>query len=116
MHEENTICSKTLICRQLFAGHVVSSWAMKRKEKIHPMIIIIIVIDLQQHVNATFCDSNNCERYAQKCAEWTLLASTYCFPISDRVMFSWEFSFCLLCYVYIFICIRWHLKEIIQLE
>ena len=31
--------SKTLVCRQLFAGHVVSSQAMKRKEKIHRMII-----------------------------------------------------------------------------
>ena len=35
-HEQNIIiCCKTLICRQLFAGHVVSSWPMKRKEKIH---------------------------------------------------------------------------------
>ena len=34
MHEQNIICSKTLICRQLFAGHVVSSRPMKRKEKI----------------------------------------------------------------------------------
>ena len=33
MHEQNIICSKTLICRQLFAGHVVSSRPMKRKEK-----------------------------------------------------------------------------------
>ena len=32
-HEQNIICSKTLICRQLFAGHVVSSRPMKRKEK-----------------------------------------------------------------------------------
>ena len=35
MHEQNIICSKTLICRQLFAGHVVSSRSVKRKEKIH---------------------------------------------------------------------------------
>ena len=34
-HEQNIICSKTLICRQLFAGHVVGSRSMKRKEKIH---------------------------------------------------------------------------------
>ena len=40
-HEKN-ICSKTLICRQLFAGHEVSSRPMKRKEKIHRMILIII--------------------------------------------------------------------------
>ena len=38
-HEQNIICSKTLICRQLFAGHMLSSWPMKRKEKIHRMII-----------------------------------------------------------------------------
>ena len=37
-HEQNTICSKTLICRQLFAGHVVGSRPMKRKDKIHRMI------------------------------------------------------------------------------
>jgi len=42
MHEENIVCSKTLICRQLFADHVVSSPPMKRKEKIHRMIVIII--------------------------------------------------------------------------
>ena len=38
-HEQNIICSKTLICRQLFARHVVSSRPMKRKEKIHRMMI-----------------------------------------------------------------------------
>ena len=43
-HEPNIICSKTLICRQLFAGHVVGFWPMKTKEKIYRMIIIIIVI------------------------------------------------------------------------
>ena len=37
MHEQNIICSKTIICRQLFAGHVVSSRSVKRKEKIHGM-------------------------------------------------------------------------------
>ena len=31
-HEQNIICSKTLICRQLFAGHVVGSRPMKGKE------------------------------------------------------------------------------------
>ena len=43
-HMENIICSKTLSCCQLFAGHVVSSWSMKRKEKIHWMTIIVIII------------------------------------------------------------------------
>ena len=41
-HEQNIICSKTLICRQLFAGHMVGSQPMKRKEKIHLMIIAVI--------------------------------------------------------------------------
>ena len=34
-HEQNIICRKKLICRQLFAGHLVSSRPMKRKEKIN---------------------------------------------------------------------------------
>ena len=32
-HEQSIICNKTLICRQLFAGHLVSSQPMKKKEK-----------------------------------------------------------------------------------
>ena len=45
MHEHNIICSQTqlddteheqtIICRQLFAGHVVSSRPMKRKTNLH---------------------------------------------------------------------------------
>ena len=31
-HEQNIICNKTLICRQLFAGHVMGSWPMKSNE------------------------------------------------------------------------------------
>ena len=34
-HEQNIICSKTLICRQLFAGHVVGSRPMVTKGKMH---------------------------------------------------------------------------------
>ena len=37
------ICSRTLICRQLFAGHVVGSRLMKRKGKIDRMMISIIL-------------------------------------------------------------------------
>ena len=33
MHEQNIICSKTLICRQLFAGHMVGCQPMKSKGK-----------------------------------------------------------------------------------
>ena len=49
---EQIICSKTrldvttheqtIICRQLFAGHVVGSRPMERKEKINRMIMPII--------------------------------------------------------------------------
>ena len=52
-HEQNSICSQkqlndiahehTIICRQLFAGHVVGSRPMKRKKHLHGMIIIIII-------------------------------------------------------------------------
>ena len=38
-HEKNIICSKALVCWQLFAGHVVSSRSMKREEKIHRIIV-----------------------------------------------------------------------------
>ena len=41
-HEQNIICSKTLML--LFAGHEVGSRPMKRKDKIHQMIIIMIII------------------------------------------------------------------------
>ena len=51
-HVQNIICSQTqldgiaheqtIICRQLFAGHVVGFWPMKRKENLLRMIIIII--------------------------------------------------------------------------
>ena len=53
MYEQNIICSQTLldgiaheqtiICRQLFAGHLVGSRPMKRKKNLLRMIIIIIV-------------------------------------------------------------------------
>ena len=48
-HVQNIICSQTqlesiaheqtIICRQLFAGHVVGSWPMKRKKNLLRMII-----------------------------------------------------------------------------
>ena len=38
-----------------------------------------------------------------------LLACTICFPISDQVMFLWEFSFCFfISYAYMSMCL--HLK------
>ena len=51
-HEQNIICSQTLldgiahertiICRQLFAGHVVGSQPMKRKKNLLQMIMWIL--------------------------------------------------------------------------
>jgi len=52
MHEQNIICSQTqlddiahkqtIICRQLFAGHVVGFQPKKRKKNVHRMMIQII--------------------------------------------------------------------------
>ena len=42
-HEQDIICSKTLICRQLFEGHVVGFWPLKGKEKIHRVITPLII-------------------------------------------------------------------------
>ena len=51
MHEQNIISSetqfydvvhkRTIICWQLFAGHVVGFRPMKRKKNLHQMIIVI---------------------------------------------------------------------------
>ena len=56
-HEQNSICSQkklntiahehTIICRQLFAGHVVGSRPMKGKKHFHRMIISISVAVLE---------------------------------------------------------------------
>ena len=52
--EQNIICSKTrldgttheqtIVCRQLFAGHVVDSRPMEREEKTHRMINSVLCI------------------------------------------------------------------------
>ena len=51
-HEQNIICSKTrldgttheqtIICRQLFAGHVMDSRPIEREEKKHGMMNLLI--------------------------------------------------------------------------
>ena len=51
-HEQNSICSQkqmndiahehTIICRQLFSGHVVGSRPMKRMKHLHRMIIVFV--------------------------------------------------------------------------
>ena len=55
-HVQNIICNQTqldgiaheqtIICRQLFAGHVVGSQPMKRKKNLLRMIIIFIFFSL----------------------------------------------------------------------
>ena len=50
-HGQNIICSQaqlddiaheqTIICRQLFAGHLVGSWPMKRKKNLQRMIMTV---------------------------------------------------------------------------
>ena len=54
------------------------------------------------------------DKYQASLKPWYFLACTFCFPISDHVMHSWEFAFCF-ChnYAYICTCIRRHLKETI---
>ena len=42
-HEQNVICSKTLICRQLFGGDVVGSQPMTKKAIMHRMICITYI-------------------------------------------------------------------------
>ena len=44
-HEQNVIFRKTLVCKQLFSGHVVSSRPMKRKEKRHGLIISLVLVE-----------------------------------------------------------------------
>ena len=43
-YKQNIICIKTLICRQLFAGHMENSRPMKRKEKIHRTMLILVCL------------------------------------------------------------------------
>ena len=47
-------------------------------------------------------------------SQYTFLACTFCFPISDHVMFSWEFCFSFFTsYANMYTSIRRHLKETI---
>ena len=57
MHEQNSICRQkqlndivhehTIICRQLFAGHVVGSRPMKRKKHLHRCLLSFSLNTLQ---------------------------------------------------------------------
>ena len=64
--EQNIICGQTqlndivheqpIICRQLFAGHVVSSWPVKGENNLHAMIILCIILSIvnKLHVCSLF--------------------------------------------------------------
>ena len=58
-HEQNTICSKTLIWRQLFADHVVGSRLMKRMEKItsndNKQLLDEVEHDIMNYQNRGLC-------------------------------------------------------------
>ena len=66
MPEQNITCSQTqlndivheqpTICRQLFAGHVVSSCPMKGENNLHAMIILCIILSIvnKLHVCSLF--------------------------------------------------------------
>ena len=70
-HEQNSICNpkklnniaheQTIICRQLFAGHVVGSRPMKRKKHLHRMIIPFVCMVGQTQRNTNACKFRNCE-------------------------------------------------------
>ena len=59
-HVQNIICSQTqldgiateqtILCRQLFAGHLVGCWPMKRKKNL--LWMIINIISFKEHVEA----------------------------------------------------------------
>ena len=61
MHEQ------TIICRQLFAGHVVSCRPMKRKKKLQRMMIwfldvMLLQKDVQSHVDFGMCIESVCAK------------------------------------------------------
>ena len=64
-------------------------------------------IELYSYADAFFCFGwNTCPLITRwNTTKWTFLACTFCIPISDHVMFSWEFFFCLfISYAYMCTC------------
>ena len=80
-HEQNIICSQTLldgivyeqtiICRQLFAGHVVGSRPMKRKKNLLRMMIRFHFHKswYSQHVKHSLILSLRIEKVAKMCVK-----------------------------------------------
>ena len=76
-HGQNNFCSQaqlddiaheqTIICRQLFAGHLVGSWPMKRKKNLQRMIMTVTDA-------LTFINKQTQWQWAQKNSLWVSTA------------------------------------------
>ena len=71
----------TIICRQLFAGHMVGSRPMKRKKHLHRMIIGLISKTTTLHVHHTFW-TFLCRHYTTK--TWKCLLSRFMENVNKR--------------------------------
>ena len=65
----------TIICRQLFAGHVVGSRPMKRKKHLHRMIIRFIILI---HIDTMKCNAEICWSIEQPSLFLSASFSVYC--------------------------------------
>ena len=75
-HEQNITCNQTqlddivhwqtIICRQLFAGHIVGSQPMKRKKNLHGMIINFIAYTWYPEILVTNICHKSCTRLVCK--------------------------------------------------
>ena len=80
-HEQIT-CSKTLICRQFFAGHVVGSRPMKKEERMHRIIIYLInfMVDTSRSLSCLSLHLSEQGFAPCKNKQWAISRNT---PISD---------------------------------
>ena len=76
-HEQNIICSQTqlddialeqtIICRQLFAGHLVGFRPMKRKKSLRRMMNAILSTFSNMCLLLSLNQISTCCRYSRKC-------------------------------------------------
>ena len=99
MHEQNIICSKThlngitqeqtIICWQLFAGHVVGSRPMERKKTMRQMIIVFLKKDIEditwwrEDMNFMLSGKNNISRVTAA-NSWDIVLATRTFRADFR--------------------------------
>ena len=83
-----------------------------RKVPTLPLLALIVLFFWFVWTGKSTRTSHKVARLISESYYLTSLASTFCFPISDHVMFSREFSFCfLMSYLYKSTRIRRYLKE-----